>query len=86
MLNTKQYRASPLSSERRALHKSKHYQQNGSENSRGFVCRQQTDHRGGCAHDQQRCHEHKAATKAFAQISKNHATDRPRNVAHGERG
>ena len=86
MLNTKQDCACPLSSEGSALHKTKHHQQNRSDNSRGFVRRQQTDHRSSCAHQDQCCDEHEAATKTFAQIPKNHATDRAGEIAHGERG
>jgi hypothetical protein len=86
VLNTKQDCACPLSSQGSALHETKRYQQNRSDDSGGFVGRQQTDHRGRCAHDDQRCDEHEAATKTFAEIAKNHAAYRPGNIAHSERG
>ena len=75
-----------LASQGSALHETKHYQQNRSENSRGFIRRQQTDHRSRCAHDDQRCDENEAATKMFAEIATNHAADRAGEIAHGERG
>ncbi|MPM16388.1 hypothetical protein SDC9_62767 [bioreactor metagenome] len=46
----------------------------------------QADQEGGHAHDHQRHHQHALAADLVAEVAEDHAAQRPRHKAHGERG
>ena len=77
-----QHRASPLTTERHALHETQRHQQDGREHAHCLVGRQQADQRGAGAHDEQRHHQHMTAAAAVAEISEQDAAEGPRQISH----
>ena len=84
MFQRHQRGAAPFAADGEALDQPQHDQQDRGEDADGLVGREQADREAGRAHDAHGQHEHGLAADPVAEVTEDHPTEGPDDVADGE--